>query len=104
MPQPIRFDVPHRLGRDEARRRMQAGLVDLDQAMSFASKVDKRWAGDRLVVEVTAFGTLTVAHLDVEDSRVSIVLALPGLLGVMGEKIAGFFKRRTTELLEDRSR
>lgn len=31
----------------------------------------------------------------------SIELALPGLLGMFGEKIAGVFRKRTTELLTD---
>lgn len=102
MATPLIFDVPHRLGRAAAKARMESGLDDLDRAMPFASKVEKAWQGDRLVVAVTAFGSVTTANLDIEQNRVRIELALPGLLGVMGEKIAAFFKRRTAELLEDR--
>ncbi|MBB4630926.1 polyhydroxyalkanoic acid system family protein [Sphingosinicella soli] len=104
MAQPIRFDIPHRLGRAEARRRMDGGLDDLDRAMPFASRIDKTWQEDRLVVEVTAMGQVTTAHLDVGDDHVHVALALPGLLGMFGEKIAGFFRKRTTELLEDKSK
>lgn len=101
MAQPVRFDIPHRLGRDEARRRMDKGLGDLDRAMPFASRIGKTWQGDRLVIEVTALGQVTTANLDVAEDRVSIELALPGLLGMFGEKIAGVFRKRTTELLTD---
>lgn len=101
MAQPVRFDIPHRLGRDEARRRMDKGLGDLDRAMPFASRIGKTWQGDRLVIEVTALGQVTTANLDVAEDRVSIELALPGLLGMFGEKIAGVFQKRTTELLTD---
>lgn len=80
---------------------MDAGLGDLDRAMPFASRVDKSWHGDRLIVEVTALGQVTTANLDVGDSRVRIELALPGLLGLLGDRIAGFFRKRTAELLED---
>ena len=100
MADPIAFDIPHRLGRTAARARIDGGLDDLERAMPFASKVEQRWQGDRLVVEVTALGSVTTAHIDVEDMRVRVALALPGLLGVFGEKIAGFFRKRTTELLE----
>lgn len=102
MAQPLRFDIPHRLGRAEARRRMDAGLGDLDRAMPFASRIGKAWQGDRLVIEVTALGQVTTANLDVGDDHVRIELALPGLLGLFGEKIAGVFRKRTTELLTDK--
>lgn len=104
MARPVTFDIPHRLGREEARRRMDSGLGDLDRAMPFASSVGKTWQGDRLVVEVTALGQVTTANLDVGDTYVRVQLALPGLLGMFGEKIAGVFKRRTTELLTDGSK
>ncbi len=100
MAEPIAFDIPHRLGKTAARARIGSGLDDLDRAIPFAKKVDKRWQGDRLVVEVTALGSVTTAHLDVEDMRVRVELALPGLLGAFGARIAGFFRKRTTELLE----
>lgn len=104
MARPVTFDIPHRLGREEARRRMDSGLGDLDRAMPFASRVGKTWQGDRLVVEVTALGQVTTANLDVTDTHVRVALALPGLLGMFGDKIAGFFQKRTTELLTDGSK
>ncbi len=70
MARPVRFDIPHRLGRAEARRRMDAGLGDLDRAMPFASRIGKAWQGDRLVIEVTALGQVTTANLDVESATI----------------------------------
>ena len=68
MAQPVRFDIPHRLGRDEARRRMDKGLGDLDRAMPFASRIGKTWQGDRLVIEVTALGQVTTISYENTDT------------------------------------
>lgn len=99
MADPIAFDIPHRLGKAAARARIDGGLGDLDRALPFASSVGKTWQGDRLVIEVAALGSVTTAFIDVEDMRVRVELALPGLLGAFGSRIANFFRKRTTELL-----
>jgi hypothetical protein len=49
MPQPIVVTIPHRLGKDEAKRRLQAGFSNVRSQVSnsFVALKDT-WAGDHL--------------------------------------------------------
>ena len=49
MQRPIDVDLPHKLGRDEARRRLATNIHKLqDHIPGGASHVDSSWTGDRL--------------------------------------------------------
>jgi hypothetical protein len=104
MSQPIEVDLPHNLGREEARRRIAANIGSLQNHIPGGAQVTSSWVGDRLDLSVAAMGEQIVGALDVQDSKVHVKLALPGMLGMFGGVIAGALKSRGGMLLEDRSK
>ena len=104
MSQPIEVDLPHNLGREEARRRIAANVHRLTDHIPGGAQVSSSWVGDRLDLSVAAMGEQIVGALDVQDDKVHVKLALPGMLGMFGGVIAGALKSRGGLLLEDRSK
>jgi putative polyhydroxyalkanoate system protein len=91
MAQPLRVEIPHQLGRAEARRRIESGFGHLvHQLPGGAGLCTQRWEGDRLTFSVAAMGQTVPGSVDVLDTAVAIEIELPGLLG----QIAGAFKGR----------
>lgn len=80
MSAPIVVSIPHRLGKEEARRRLQSGLTRT--AASFpVLKVDEEiWAGDRMNFRVRALGQAASGSLDVAEDHVRLEVTLPWLL------------------------
>src|SRR3954447_26188769 len=56
MPTPLVVSIPHRLGREEARRRLQAGLTRAAATVPVLKVDEERWDGDRMIFRVRALG------------------------------------------------
>ena len=71
MPQPIEVDLPHSLGKDEARRRIANNVHKLTEHIPGGAHVQSGWAGDQLTLDVQAMGQSVNATVDVllEDHR-----------------------------------
>lgn len=104
MSQPIEVDLPHRLGREEARRRIADNIHSLKDHIPGGAQVTSSWTGDRLDLHIAAMGQQIDGTLDVQDTKVHVRLALPGMLGMFGGLIAGALKSQGGLLLEDRSK
>ena len=104
MAQPIELDLPHNLGREEARRRIAGNIDRLQDHIPGGAQVQSSWTGDRLDLSVAAMGERVVGSLDVQESKVHLRLALPGMLGMFSGVIAGALKSKGGLLLEDRSK
>lgn len=102
--QPIHVDLPHQLGRTEARRRIEANVGKLAGFIPGGATVTHEWQGDQLSLGITAMGQTVDARLDVEEKVVRVQVALPGLLGMMARPIEAALRSKGSELLlEDRS-
>lgn len=87
----LTVSIPHRLGRLEARRRIETGFANiLRQVPGSARTCSERWDGDRLIFEVGAMGQIVSGVVDVLDDAVKMEIELPGMLGW----IAGALKNR----------
>ena len=89
MPKPLIVDIPHDLGRDEAKRRLEQGT---EQARGFLAKsgiaVDQlAWTGDRLDFGVSAIAQKIAGTIDVGAESVRLEVKLPFLLALFAEKI-----------------
>ena len=104
MNQPIDVDLPHSLGREEARRRIASNIGSLESHIPGGAQVTSQWTGDRLDLKIAAMGQMIEGMLDVQDTKVHVRLALPGMLGMFGGLIAGALKTQGGMLLEDRSK
>ena len=104
MERPIEVEVPHKLGKDEARRRIAANVHKLkDQIPGGASRVDSGWNGDELNLKLEAMGQAMDAAIVVEESKVRVRMMLPPMLGMFAKPIEALLSAKGSELLlEDR--
>jgi putative polyhydroxyalkanoate system protein len=104
MTQPIDVDLPHNLGKDEARRRIANNIHKLGQQIPGGAQVESGWSGDQLNLDVTAMGQSIAATIDVMETKVHLKVLLPGMLGMFGSLIQGALQSQGHVLLEDHSR
>jgi hypothetical protein len=104
MSKPVSIDLPHRLGADEAKRRMQNGIGKLAEHIPGGSAdVESRWEADRMHLRVRAMGQEVSGHIDVMETKVHLELMLPAMLAMFAGKIEGLLASKGGELLEDKS-
>jgi hypothetical protein len=97
---PIVVTVPHRLGRDEAKRRLLNGLQQVDQQIAAAhASLEYSWDGYRIHFSVMAMRQLLVGHTDVEDENIRIEIQLPFLLHMLADPLASRIESNTEMLL-----
>jgi Putative polyhydroxyalkanoic acid system protein (PHA_gran_rgn) len=101
---PITVDLPHRLGAEEAKRRIAANIGGLASRLPAGAQVRSSWRGDRLELGVAAIGQQVEASLDVQEKLVRVTVQLPPALAFFGKAIEAGLRRGGPELLEDRSR
>ncbi|PWG02288.1 polyhydroxyalkanoic acid system family protein [Sphingosinicella humi] len=103
MSQPIVINLPHNLGAEEAKRRMQGGIGRLkDHIPGGAADVRSSWEGDRMHLDVRALGQEVTGHIDVMDTKVRLEFTLPAVLALFAGTIEGLLTDKGTELLEDK--
>lgn len=101
MTQPIDVDLPHNLGKDEARRRIANNIDKLEQHIPGGAQVQSGWAGDQLNLQVAALGEAINATIDVEETKVRLKVLLPGMLGMFSGMIQAGLQKKGGLLLED---
>ena len=100
MQRPIDVDLPHKLGRDEARRRLATNIHQLqDHIPGGATHVDSSWEGDRLNLNVHAMGQSVEAQIDVEETKVHCRIQLPGMLALFAGPLESMLKIKGGDLL-----
>ena len=101
MTQPIDVDLPHNLGKDEARRRIANNIHKLEQHIPGGAHVQSGWNGDQLNLKVAAMGEAVNATIDVMETKVHLKVLLPGMLGMFAGVVQGALQRKGSVLLED---
>jgi hypothetical protein len=101
---PVTVNIPHALGKDEARRRIDEGFGRMRQQMTGGMGAmltfDQRWEGDRLHFEGRGLGQKLTGRLDVRADSVAIELDLPEILAAIADRIAGRIRQEGQKLLE----
>jgi len=101
MSKPVVVSIPHRLGREEAVRRLKSGLERTRSAFGTQFAVlEESWSGDHLDLRVAILGQTTDGTIDVGDDHVRIAVELPWLLGVVADKARGLIKKQGQLMLE----
>jgi hypothetical protein len=100
----VKINLPHQLGKAEARRRIEEGFGRLRQQLTggFAAmlSMQERWEGDRLKFEGGVLGQKITGRLDVRDDSVDVELDLPEILAALADRIAAALKTEGQKLLE----
>jgi Putative polyhydroxyalkanoic acid system protein (PHA_gran_rgn) len=103
MSAPLIVSIPHGLGREEATRRLKAGLTRVATSVPVLTVDEERWEGDRMDFRVRALGQAASGHLDVADDHVRLEVTLPWLLQRFAEVAQVAIKSRGNLLLTKRS-
>jgi hypothetical protein len=96
----MQFDIPHRLGKAEAKRRIEAGIPKLERHIPGGGTVQANWIGDdRLEMTVTAMGQRVAVDMVVEEAVVHASVAVPTMLAMMAGTISGFVQSSAEKML-----
>ncbi|WP_315830811.1 polyhydroxyalkanoic acid system family protein [Bradyrhizobium prioriisuperbiae] len=101
MAQPFIVSIPHKLGKEEATRRMKAGLGSIKSQYGKVLQVNEEiWSGDRLAFRITALNQQASGTLDVADDHVRLEVVLPWLLAGIAHGAQTMIRERANRMLE----
>jgi hypothetical protein len=102
MATPISITIPHRLGVDEAKRRIERGWGDLQDQIAVVriAQTHKAWDGDVMRFVMNLAGQSLTGRLSVLADAVHMEIDLPGILGAIANTIKGRLQKKGRLLLE----
>jgi hypothetical protein len=101
MSKPLLLTIPHRLGKDEAIRRLRSGLGSVPAHFGHVISVQEEvWTGDRLQFRVSALGQAAAGTIEVTESAVHLEVILPWLLAQLAEKLQPMLRKQGNLMLE----
>jgi len=103
MSAPLVVSIPHRLGREEALRRLRTGLLRAASSIPVLKVDEERWDGDHMFFRVRALGQAASGHLDVGEDNVRLEVMLPWLLQRFAQMAQTAIRDRGKLLLTKRS-
>ncbi len=104
MAETVSVTIPHRLTKDEARKRIEEGFERVTRQTTGRSvTVDQRWDGDRMDFSAGIMGQSITGKMTVRDAAVDLEIDLPWLLASMANLFKGRLKRETALLLEKKT-
>jgi Putative polyhydroxyalkanoic acid system protein (PHA_gran_rgn) len=101
MSEPLIVVIPHRLGKDEALRRIKDGVARAKSEFAYLLRIDSdTWEGDRLSFAASALGQHANGIIDVYDGAVRLEVTLPWLLARFARAVQRVVGQRGQLLLE----
>ena len=89
MSEPLVVMLPHRLGKDEALRRLKDGLGRAKTEFAWLIALEGEvWSGDRLSFRAAALGQRAAGFIDVYDHAVRLEVTLPLAAGALCPRAA----------------
>lgn len=104
MAQPLTVSIPHRLGKDEATRRLQKGLTAARGR--FADKLvveEEIWTDSHLAFRIAVLGQKAQGEMNVAEDAVHLSVELPWFLQMMAQKAKDMIQKQGHLLLEKKS-
>jgi len=103
MSKPLIVSIPHQLGKQEAIRRLQTGMSQVQSQFSkVLTAVEEKWTDDRMDFRVGAMGQTVSGHLQVMDDQVRLEIQLPWILAMVAEKAKSLIQKQGRLMLEKR--
>ncbi len=100
MAQPIALDIPHTLGKEAVRQRLDGGISRITEKIPGGGHVQHRWEGDTMHFTVSAMGQTVASSATVYDDKVHAVVDLPGFLGLFAGQVKAVIEREAPKLLK----
>jgi hypothetical protein len=98
---PFIVSIPHKLGKDEAIRRLKTGLGSVKTQYAHIVQVNEEiWSGDRLAFNITALKQNASGTIDVADDHVRLEVTLPWLLAGLAHGAQAMIRERGNRMLE----
>jgi hypothetical protein len=98
--EPLVIIFPHKLGKDEALRRIKPALGKAAQNFPVLKVDEETWSGDRLDFRVRALGQVAAGNVEVAEQSVRLEVTLPWLLGKFAEVVQKTISGRGRTLLD----
>lgn len=103
MSEPLVIVIPHRLGKEEAVRRIREGVAHAKTEFASLLRIsDDRWDGDRFSFAAAALGQHAHGFIDVYEGAVRLEVTLPWLLTRFAQAVQRVVGQRGQRLLEGR--
>ncbi len=101
MSQPLVVSIPHRLGRQEARRRLDSGIGRIPPELAgLVTTLDYDWDGDNLNFRAVAMWQTISGRIEVLEDAVRIEIDLPWMMRLLGDTILKRVRGRGVAMLE----
>lgn len=100
MPEPLVVTIPHKLGKEEALRRMKPALAKASSSFPLLEVEEEIWSGERMDFRVRALGQLAAGNVQVGDDNVRLEVTLPWLLHKFAQVVQRTIQGRGRILLE----
>ncbi|WP_267395821.1 MULTISPECIES: polyhydroxyalkanoic acid system family protein [unclassified Sphingomonas] len=100
MSAPIEVNIPHQLGKEAVRARLDGGIGKITRMIPGGGTVEHRWEGDTVHFTVAAMGQSIASRATVSDTNVHAVVDLPGFLGLFAGKIRDAIQAEAPKLLK----
>jgi len=101
MKERISVSIPHRLGKEEALRRIKEGIGSARNTFaSLLSVQEENWIGDTLAFRVSALAQQMAGTIQVSENYVKLDVELPWLLAKLAKVITPAIQKEGTLMLE----
>lgn len=105
MPVPVVVTIPHKLGKEEAAKRLKHGFSGLRKGLGAQFAVLKdEWKGDHLDFSASMLGQTTNGMVDVADDHVRLEVELPWVLAMLANKAKALVEQQGRLMLEGPSK
>ena len=99
MSTPIALDIPHALGKQGVRDRIDSRIGQVATAVPGGTMVERHWDGDTLHFTIRAMGQTVASAISVFDAHVHAVVDLPSFLLPFAGMIKGAIEQGAPKLL-----
>lgn len=100
MSKPLIVTIPHQLGKQSAKTRIQDGLGQArSQLNGLGAQVEETWSEDQLAFRVAVLGQTLTGRIDVYEDSAHVEVDLPWALALLGGKIRDRLQQQGTLLL-----
>lgn len=100
MSEPLVVTIPHKLGKDEALRRVKPALGKASQIFPVLQVEEEAWSGDSMQFRVRALGQTAAGTIQVGNESVRLEVTLPWLLHRFAKTVHQTIAGRGRILLE----
>ena len=100
MLEPLVVTIPHKLGKEEALRRVKPALSKASSSFPVLTVEEEVWSGDGMTFRVRALGQVAAGTVDVADDHVRLAVTLPWLLHKFAQVVQKTIEGRGRILLE----